>query len=223
MFSIDNILFTLGGNGVSLLELLSVIAGLTCVFLAGRNNKYNFWVGYLYNILLAMLFWQRHLYSAMLLQPISFCINAFGHWRWTHPHSGEESSFDNNSLKVTTLSWKERGASALVVAAATLLWGFVLSRLGKEWLPDTFSPDPKPWLDAFVLMLTLLAQFLSAQKKWDCWVVWLLVNAFNITLYLSAGLVFMPIVSALYLINGLWSMWTWMKLYKKENNATYDK
>ncbi len=100
MFSIDNILFTLGGNGVSLLELLSVIAGLTCVFLAGRNNKYNFWVGYLYNILLAMLFWQRHLYSAMLLQPISFCINAFGHWRWTHPHSGEESSFDNNSLKV---------------------------------------------------------------------------------------------------------------------------
>ena len=69
----------MGGTGVSWLELVSVIAGLTCVVMAGRNSKYNFWVGYLYNILLFMLFWQRHLYSAMLLQPIAFSINAFGH------------------------------------------------------------------------------------------------------------------------------------------------
>ena len=54
----------MGGAGVSWLELISVIAGLTCVVMAGRNNKYNFWVGYLYNILLFILFLQRHLYSA---------------------------------------------------------------------------------------------------------------------------------------------------------------
>ena len=44
-FDIENIAFTLGGTGVSFLELLGVIAGLTCVVMAGRNNKYNFWVG----------------------------------------------------------------------------------------------------------------------------------------------------------------------------------
>ena len=77
-FDIENIAFTLGGTGVSFLELIGVIAGLTCVVMAGRNSKYNFWVGYLYNILLFTLFWQRHLYSAMLLQPIAFGINAFG-------------------------------------------------------------------------------------------------------------------------------------------------
>ena len=64
-------------------------------------------------------------------------------------------------------------------------------------------------------MLTLLAQFLSAQKKWDCWIVWLMVNIANICLYLSAGLSFMPIVSGLYLINGIWSLFTWYKLYKR--------
>ena len=41
-FDIENIAFTLGGTGVSFLELLGVIAGLTCVVMAGRNNKYNF-------------------------------------------------------------------------------------------------------------------------------------------------------------------------------------
>ena len=109
-----------------------------------------------------------------------------------------------------------------VVVAAGAAWGYVLSKLGTVWGKGIFSPDPTPWLDSFVLMLTLLAQFLSAQKKWDCWIVWLVVNIANITLYLSAGLVFMPIVSALYLINGLWSLWTWFKLYKEGKINEYD-
>ena len=45
-FDIENIAFTLGGTGVSFLELIGVIAGLTCVVMAGRNSKYNFWVGF---------------------------------------------------------------------------------------------------------------------------------------------------------------------------------
>jgi nicotinamide mononucleotide transporter len=63
-------------------------------------------------------------------------------------------------------------------------------------------------------MITFLAQILSAQKMLDCWYVWLAVNIINIILYLSAGLVFMPIVCVLYLANGIWSLWTWHRLYK---------
>ena len=214
MFNIENIAFTLGGSPVSWLELASVLAGLLCVFLAGRANKYNFWVGYLYNILLFLLFAQRHLYSAMLLQPVAFGINIFGHWRWTHPRSGEESAADRRALKVSRLSPEGGTGLGAAVLAGTLVWGWVLSRLGTSWFPEVFSPDPSPWLDAFLLMLTLLAQFLSAQKKWECWWVWLAVNVGNLVLYLSAGLVFMPIVSALYLINGIWSLWTWKKHYQ---------
>ena len=215
-FDIENIAFQMGGTGVSWLELLGVIAGLTCVVMAGRNCKYNFWVGYLYNILLFVLFWQRHLYSAMLLQPIAFAINTYGHWRWTHPRSGEQSSADASALKVTRLSVQGWCATLTAVVVAGAVWGFVLSRLGTDWFTDIFSADPTPWLDSYSLMLTLLAQFLSAQKKWDCWIVWLVVNITNITLYLSAGLVFMPIVSALYLVNGIWSLWTWFRLYKNK-------
>ena len=66
-------------------------------------------------------------------------------------------------------------------------------------------------------MFTLAAQYLSAQKKLDCWILWLIVNLTNITLYISANLVFMPIVSGLYLLNGIWALWNWFRLYKKEN------
>lgn len=209
------ILFTIAGTGVSLLEFISVVTGLTCVVMAGRNNKYNFWVGYIYNILLFLLFLNQHLYSAMLLQPIAFAINGFGHWRWTHPKKGEESVEDHSALKVSILNWNQRGFGLLAVVVFGAIWGFVLSKLGKEWFAGVFMPDPTPYLDAFVLMLTLSAQFLSAIKKWDCWIVWLLVNIANIILYISAGLVFMPIVSGLYLINGIWSLLSWYNLYKK--------
>lgn len=201
-------LFTLGGMPVLLIDLITSVFGLTCVFLAGRNSKYNFWVGYLYTTALFIMFWNKNLYASLFLQPISLGINILGHWRWTHPHEDEKSSEDRTALKVSMLSWAERGIALIFVFVVAGLWGWLLDAL--------FPADPHPYLDSCVTVLILVAQFLSAQKKWDCWVAWLLVNVTQIILHLSVGHVFMPIVCGLYLLNGLWSLATWQKLYKKK-------
>ena len=204
---IDTVIFELAGRPVLLIDLVSSLLGLTCVFLAGRNSKYNFWVGYLYTAALFLLFWNKNLYASLLLQPVSLAINVLGHWRWTHPKADERSAQDSKALKVSRLS----PAAALICAAGTLtvagLWGWTLDRL--------FPADPHPYLDCIVTALILLAQLLSSLKKWECWIVWLLVNITQIILHLSVGNVFMPIVCGLYLVNGLWSLWTWIKLYRK--------
>ena len=200
----DIILFTLGGRPVLLIDLVSSILGLTCVFLAGRNSKYNFWVGYLYTAALFFLFWNKSLYASLLLQPISLAINIMGHWRWTHPREEEQSSADAKSLKVSMLSWPERALAIAGVLIVAFLWGWTLDSL--------FPSDPHPYLDSCVTVMILLA----ALKKWDCWIVWLLVNISQIALHLSVGNVFMPIVCSLYLINGIWSLYSWMKLYRKK-------
>ena len=87
------------------------------------------------------------------------------------------------------------------------LWGWFLEKLALG--------DPIPYLDACVTSLILLAQLLSALKKWDCWIAWLVVNVTQIILHIKVGHVFMPIVCALYLINGIWSLYSWVKTYKK--------
>ena len=61
IFSINNVIFSIGGQGVSLIEILSVVTGLTCVYLATRAKVANFWVGYAYNVLLFILFFQKGL------------------------------------------------------------------------------------------------------------------------------------------------------------------
>ena len=214
---INHTLFTIAGDvPVLLIDLVTSIFGLTCVFLAGRNSKYNFWVGYFYTALLFLMFWNKNLYASLILQPISLGINILGHYRWTHPKKGEESSSDPKSLKVTMLTWRQRIITMASVFVLALFWGWLLRQLGTRWFVGVFPSDPIPYLDALVTVLILVAQFLSAQKKWDCWIVWLFVNITQIVLHISVGHIFMPIVSALYLINGLASLYTWFKLYKKE-------
>ncbi len=204
---INIILFELGGKPVMLIDLLSAVFGLTTVFLAGRNSKYNFYVGYMYTALLFFMFWQKNLYANLILQPISLGINIMGQYRWSHPKKDEESSEKSGELKVSMLSWPQRGMAVVWVLLMAFVWGWLMNRF--------FPSNPLPYLDCCVTVLILTAQALSAMKKWDCWIAWLFVNIANLTLYLKAGLVFMPIVSCLYLVNGIWSLFTWYKLYRK--------
>ena len=189
------------------LDIIASVLGLTTVVLAGRNSKYNFWVGYLYTAALFVMFWNKNLYASLLLQPVSLAINILGHYRWTHPREEERSSEDSNRLKVSMLTWPQRIYVIGMVLLVAFLWGWTLDSL--------FPADPHPYLDSCVTVLILMAQLLSALKKWDCWVAWLLVNATQIALHISVGNIFMPIVCGLYLVNGLWSLASWMKLYQK--------
>lgn len=202
---LDTVIFSLAGRPVLLIDLVSSILGLTCVVLAGRNSKYNFWVGYLYTAALFFLFWNRNLYASLLLQPISLAINILGHWRWTHPKKEEATAKGDLKVSMLSLPWRIMSISAVLLVAG--LWGWILDSL--------FPSDPHPYLDCTVTVLILMAQLLSALKKWDCWIAWLLVNITQLILHISVGNVFMPIVSGLYLVNGIWSLITWIKLYRK--------
>lgn len=192
-----------------LIDIITSVLGLACVFLAGRNSKYNFWVGYLYTAALFVMFWNKNLYASLLLQPVSLAINIAGHYRWTHPREDEKSASDGKKLKVSMLNWQERALTIVSVLIVAGLWGWLLDSL--------FPADPHPYLDSCVTVLILMAQLLSALKKWDCWIAWLIVNIAQIILHLSVGHISMPIVCGLYLINGLWSLVTWMNLYKKNS------
>ena len=211
----NTILFELGGKPVLLIDMLAAVFGLTTVFLAGRNRKSNFYIGYIYTALLFFMFWHKHLYANLILQPISLGINIMGQYRWSHPKKSEESASGSGELKVTMLSWSQRVLIFVLVVVLAFVWGRLMSMMGTKWFVGYFPANPLPYLDCLVTVLILTAQTLSALKKWDCWIAWLLVNVANLTLYLKAGLVFMPVVSCLYLINGIWSLFTWYRLYRK--------
>lgn len=192
---------------MNVFDIIAAILGLVCVFLAGRGSKYNFYVGYLYSAALFLLFWERNLLASLMLQPVSLVINAVGHYRWTHPREGEASSEKAGELKVTTLSTAGRVVAVATVFVVAAVWGMLLDRL--------FPADPHPYLDSCLTILILVAQTLSALKKWDCWVAWLFVNIVQLALHLSVGNVCMSVVSALYLANSIVSIRQWIAKYRR--------
>lgn len=200
---------------MNLIDLCAALTGLTCVFLATRARVENFWAGYAYTLLLFFMFMQKHLYSSMLLQPISLAINIYGHYRWTHPKEGEANA--KKELKISLLNGKQRGLYASGWVLFALGWGFVLSRLhvvNRGWFP----PAQQPYLDAFVTATFLTAQWLSAKKVLECWGCWMSANVTNFILYLRSGLVFMPFVAAAYMVMALFGFLGWRKKWNKENN-----
>lgn len=188
-------------------DLISALLGLGCVFLAGRQRVANFWLGYAYNLFLFVLFFFSGLYASMMVQLVSLGINAYGHWRWTHPAA--EETGNNGALAVSRIP-------------VDRYWVYIVSTLGCFGILVVVlihTWDPQPVMDAACTSMILLAQVLSAQKKVECWWVWLVVNIMNLILYILAGLDFMPIVASLYLINGIWSLRSW----KKNGRDTEDK
>ena len=192
---------------MNVFDIIAAILGLVCVFLAGRGSKYNFYVGYLYSAALFLLFWERNLLASLMLQPVSLVINAVGHYRWTHPREGEASSEKAGELKVTTLSTAGRVVAVATVFVVAAVWGMLLDRL--------FPADPHPYLDSCLTILILVAQTLSALKKWDCWVAWLFVNIVQLALHLCVGNVCMSVVSALYLANSIVSIRRWIAKFRR--------
>lgn len=210
---LDTILFSIAGNGVSVSELVSVLLGLSCVFLAGKGKVLNFWFGYFYNIFLFILFAGKHLYFSMALQPVSLIINFIGHYRWTHPRETEANAA--NELKISRLSAPLRARYIILVVMFAVVLGWAMQQAGILW-PESFPPATRPFLDALVTMMILTAQYLSAQKKMECWFAWTAVNLTNIILYILAGLAFMPIVSACYLVLAYFGVTSWRKQMKEQ-------
>ena len=158
----NTILFELGGRPVLLIDMLSAMFGLTTVFLAGRNSRSNFYVGYLYTALLFFMFWQKNLYANLILQPISLGINIMGQYRWSHPKKSEESSQNSGDLKVSMLSWRQRAFVLALIPSLALLWGWLMSMMGTRWFVGYFPANPLPYLDCCETVLILTAQTLSA-------------------------------------------------------------
>ena len=114
------------------------------------------------------------------------------------------------------MSNKKRVYFLAQIVVMGAIWGTALTFLDNIW-PSVFSEARTPYLDAVITMTILTAQYLSAQKRLECWGAWFLVNTTNITLYILAGLVFMPLVSAGYLVLAFFGFSMWRREWKSNN------
>jgi nicotinamide mononucleotide transporter len=211
-FDIQNILFEFLGYKMSYLEFFGTIAGAIAVWLSARANIWSWPIGIVNVVLFFFLFYQVQLYPDMFLQVFFFVTNLLGWWRWSHPKTGEEDR--KKELKVSFTHWKYFLLMSIGGLLATYLFGSFAKNL-HELFPTIFSlPSAYPYADSFVTVISILATFLMVEKKIECWILWIIVDAVATYLYFAKGIKFVGIEYLAFCFIAAFGLWSWMQEYK---------
>jgi len=155
-----------------LLEIGGFATGAASVWLAVRQNPWNWPFGVANAVLLFVLFFRHRLYGDMSLQVLFAALCLLGWYRWLF--GGEAHS----RLLVTRISRAGAIAYAVAGVVATAIFTPYLRSVG----------DASPLLDALTTVLSVEAQYLMTRKVIEHWLIWMAADVIYVWLYADRGL-----------------------------------
>jgi nicotinamide mononucleotide transporter len=221
-FSIENIFFQILGYDLSYLEFTAVITGLIAIWLSARAHVWSWPIGIVNVTLAFFLYYQVQLYPDMFLQIFFFITNITGWWRWTHPKPFEEDR--KRELQVSFLGWKKFMVLVLIGICGTALLGSMASRL-HEWFPGIFPlPSAYPYVDSFIMVMSITTTFYMIEKKIESWIIWIVVDVVATYLYFIKGVKFFAFEYLVFTVIASFGLWHWYREYKsyavRDNTST---
>lgn len=158
---------------MSWLELIAAGLGIVAVWLTVRQNPWCWPIGLVMVLLYAWLFYDWRLYSNLLLQLLFAALQLYGWWQWTR--GGER----HDGRKVSRLGPLAVAAGLLVGALGAWLLGYLMA---------TYTDASSPWLDSALTAFSLVAQLWMAQKRLQCWALWVVVDLCYVAFFLDSQL-----------------------------------
>jgi nicotinamide mononucleotide transporter len=198
------------GYQLSYLEMSATIVTLACIMLAAHGKIITFLLGIISTILYAIFFYRTRLYSSMALQAVFFAFNVYGYIQWAHPDESNKNA--NNQLKISYYNKNKYIVIALIIVLGTILWGVFMNN-PPAFLSREFNEAQYPYIDAFILVASIVAQYMMAKKKIENWIIWIFIDIIATILYLISGAVFTSILYGILIFNAIYGFYQWRKMY----------
>ena len=101
--------------------------------------------------------------------------------------------------------------SLAILAIGTMGLGYFMQNI-HHIFPNTFpTPASYPFPDAFTTIASVLATFLMARKKVECWILWIVVDVVSILLYNLKGIRFVAAEYVIFLLMSAFGLYFWIK------------
>ncbi|MDD2058257.1 nicotinamide riboside transporter PnuC [Pseudomonas sp. GD03860] len=176
------------------LELFAAVLGVIAVWLTTKQNPWCWPIGLVMVLLYSWVFFEVRLYSDMLLQLVYAVLQLYGWWQWTRPDS------------------KRQARQVTYLDAQPMIFGLGLGLLGSLALGAamaTWTDAAQPWLDAALTGFSLVAQWWMAQKRVQCWLLWIVLDVIFVGLFLYKGLYLTAALYALFTLIAVqgWRQW----------------
>ncbi|MCE1117943.1 MULTISPECIES: nicotinamide riboside transporter PnuC [Pseudomonas] len=175
------------------LELFAAALGVIAVWLTVRQNPWCWPIGLVMVVLYSWIFYEVKLYSDMLLQLVYAVLQLYGWWQWTRPERVEAA----RHVSSLTLAPLLKGLAVGLLASVLLGAGMA-----------NFTDAAQPWLDAALTGFSLVAQVWMAQKRLQCWALWVVLDVIFVGLFLYKGLY---LTAALYALFTLIAVRGWLE------------
>jgi len=176
-------------------EQAATVLGLLGVWLATRQNLWNFPIGLMQVTLIGFVFFEQRLFADAGLQAVYFVALIYGWVVWLRPGGADAP------LPVSRLPLRRLLAVISAGLVATLLLAQLLEQLH----------DPMPYRDAFIGCFGVLSQWLEATKRLEAWGGWVLVNITGLAIYSATGLYWFVFLYALYLVLSVTGFVSWRR------------
>jgi nicotinamide mononucleotide transporter len=182
------------------LEIIGVISGLLCVYLAAVNNIWNWPTAIISVGIYIFIFFNARLYADMGLQFYFMVMNIYGWYYWSKKPATEEKT------PVALITRKEIILSVIAIIIFTFILGSVLK----------YTPASYPYIDSFCTACSLVAQVFLARKVLENWLIWIFVDIIYIGVYIFKHLDLTAAMYAIYVGIALLGYIDWKKDYKKQ-------
>lgn len=187
--------FTAFGAPTSWAEVLGFVTGAWCVWLVGRQSVWNWPIGIANNLVWILLFATAGLFADSALQVVYIALAVWGWRNWVQGRAGD-------TLPVTGTTGTEwvwlAGAGIAGTGALTVLL-------------DTATSSTVPFWDAVTTVLSLLATWGQATKRWESWLLWIAADLIYIPLYLHKGLTLTAVLYAGFLLLCVRGLLAWRR------------
>jgi len=191
----------------SLLEIIGVITGLACVYLAAINSIWNWPVAIISVGIYIYIFLYARLYADMGLQVYFLVMSIYGWYFWAKKPAVEVKT------PVSIITTRQFITTVLIVAIATPTLGFTLVTLSPIL---HYQPAAYPYLDSFCTACSLVAQVFLARKILENWLIWIFVDIIYVGVYIFKHLDATAVMYAIYVPIALLGYLDWKKEYKKQ-------
>lgn len=191
----------------TLIETLGVITGLLCVYLAARNNIWNWPLAIISVGIYIFIFFDARLYADMGLQFYFMAMNIYGWYFWSNKKIVEIKT------PVVKIKRVQIIYALLIIIIITPTLGYILIKLAPIL---HYKPASFPFLDSFCTACSLVAQFYMARKILENWLLWVFVDIIYVGVYIFKGLDLTAIMYAVYVAIALMGYVDWKKEYKKQ-------
>ena len=187
-----------------IIEIIAVATGLLSVWYSKKINVLVFPIGIISVLLYVFIFIKNGLFANAVINFLYFVISVFGWWNWVKDNGQQttDNSRQSDSLYVTFLNKRQR-----VLTLAIVIILLVISKI--------FTADTPTFLDYFTGVLGLGGMLLTALKKVENWVLYLLCDIILIPLCIVNGLYLTVLQYIIYEIIAVMGCISWSEEAKK--------